>query len=125
MKYGGPETKIRKVFKSRPKLFVMCQHYRLKTFYVIYPPPPFPLTVRKEIKCSRETQVLHELVQDATRKSESHELFRVVHILVSPLHFICFPTVHQPPLTHCVQKNIVCFKGIVGDIKVLFSGNVA
>ena len=35
-------------------------------------------SVRKEMKCSGETEILHELVHDTTRKSESHELIRVV-----------------------------------------------
>ena len=32
------------------------------------------ITVRTENKCSGETEMLHELVHDTTRKSESHEL---------------------------------------------------
>ena len=35
-------------------------------------------TVRKEMKCSGETEILHELVHDNTRKSEIHELIHVV-----------------------------------------------
>ena len=34
-------------------------------------------TVRKEMKCSGETVILHGLVHDTTRKSESHKLIRV------------------------------------------------
>ena len=37
-----------------------------------------PYTARKAIKCSDETEILHELVHDTTRESESHELICVV-----------------------------------------------
>ena len=35
-------------------------------------------TVRKEIKCSGETEILHELVHDTTRKPDTHEQIRLV-----------------------------------------------
>ena len=31
-------------------------------------------TVRNEMKCSWETEILHELVLDTARKSENHDL---------------------------------------------------
>ena len=34
--------------------------------------------VRKKIKCSGDSEILHELVRDTTRKSEKHKLIRVV-----------------------------------------------
>ena len=58
-----------------------------------------PCTVRKEIKCCRDSEILHGLVHDTTRKSEKHNLIRVVSWTnlcsnsESPLHFISFPTV--------------------------------
>ena len=53
-------------------------------------------TVRKEIKCSGDSEILHEKVRDTTctRKSEKHEIIRVVSrtiscsISESRLHFI-------------------------------------
>ena len=35
-------------------------------------------TVRQEMKCSRDSEILQEIVCDTTRKSEKHELIRVV-----------------------------------------------
>ena len=35
-------------------------------------------TVRKEIECNGETEILHELFHDTMRISESHELICVV-----------------------------------------------
>ena len=32
-------------------------------------------TVRKEMKCSGDPEILHGLVHDTTRKLEKHELF--------------------------------------------------
>ena len=57
-------------------------------------------TVKKKLKCSGDSEILHELVvRDTTRKSEKHELIRVVSrtisygISKSLLHFISFLTV--------------------------------
>ena len=37
-------------------------------------------TIRKEMKCSGDSDILHELICDATyMKSEKHELIRVVY----------------------------------------------
>ena len=53
-------------------------------------------TVRTEIKCNGESQILHELVHETTRKSESQELIRKVSrtksciISVFSLHFNLF-----------------------------------
>ena len=33
--------------------------------------------VRKEMKCSGDSEVLHEIVRDTSQKSEKHELIRV------------------------------------------------
>ena len=69
----------------------------------IFPPPP-PLTiwkshfppqrsVIKEMKCGGDSEILHEIVLDNTRKSERHDLIRVVTRTISciiskfPLHF--------------------------------------
>ena len=61
------------------------------------------------MKHSGETEVLHELVHDNTRKSESHELIYVVvswtnscSISVSTLHFISFLTVQ-------ISSRITCW----------------
>ena len=35
-------------------------------------------TIRKEFKCSGETEVLSKLVHDTMRKSNGHEIIRVV-----------------------------------------------
>ena len=62
-------------------------------------------TVRNEMQCGGETEIIHELVHDTARKYENHELIRVVSwtnswsISVSPLHFISFWTVH----VHSIQ----------------------
>ena len=32
----------------------------------------------KEIKCTRDSEILHEIVRDTTRKSEKHELISVI-----------------------------------------------
>ena len=34
-----------------------------------------------EKKCSNKTEILHELVHDTSRKSESHELIRVIQAI--------------------------------------------
>ena len=58
-----------------------------------------PCTVRKEIKCCTDSEILHGIVHYTTRKSEKHNLIRVVSwtnlcsISESPLHFISFLTV--------------------------------
>ena len=62
---------------------------------------PGAYTVRKEMKCSGNIGILHELVRDTTRKSEKHELIRVVSrtnlcsISESQLHFISFLTMYE------------------------------
>ena len=78
------------------------------------------LEKKGNVSGNRDTTVytLHELVPDITRKSESHELIRVVtwtnsgSISVSPLHFIYFLTVCllvlPPPLTHVVLSQVAC-----------------
>ena len=45
----------------------------------MFDPKNLLYTVRKETKCSEETEILHEQVHEATRKSESHELIRVIY----------------------------------------------
>ena len=35
-------------------------------------------TVKKEMNYSKESEILHEIVRNTTRKSEQHELIRVV-----------------------------------------------
>ena len=56
-------------------------------------------TVRKEVKCSGDSELrylLHEIGRDTTRNSEKHVLIRVLSraiscsISKSPLHFIYF-----------------------------------
>ena len=57
-------------------------------------------TLKKELKCSRDSEILHEIVRDTTRKSEKYELVRIVsrtiscRISKSTLHFISFLTVY-------------------------------
>ena len=50
------------------------------------------------MKCSRESEILHEIVHDTTRKSVKHELIRVVAQTIScsiscSIHFFFFLTV--------------------------------
>ena len=51
---------------------------------------------KKKMKCSGNSEILHEIVHDTTRKSEKHELICVVSrtclcsISESPLNFISF-----------------------------------
>ena len=65
-------------------------------WHVLRPETPTPDlkrrqgTVWKEMKCSGETEILHQLVHDTTRKSESHELIRVVS------------------WTYCIQEFLGC-----------------
>ena len=40
-------------------------------------------TVNKEIKCSGDSEILHEIVRDITRKSEKHEPNRVISRTIS------------------------------------------
>ena len=53
-------------------------------------------TVRKEMKCRGDSEILHEIVRDTSRKSEKHELILEVSqtvscsILESPIRFIFF-----------------------------------
>ena len=60
-------------------------------------------TVRKEIKCSGDSEILHEIVRDTTQTSSSFSDFRVVSRTIScstseyPPYFILFLTVQ---LTH-------------------------
>ena len=55
-----------------------------------------PHTVRKEIKCSGDLEILHKIVCATIRKLGKHELFRVLSrtisfsISKSPLHFSSF-----------------------------------
>ena len=57
--------------------------------YILY-------TVKKEMKWSRNSEILHEIVRDTSRKSEKHELILEVSqtvscsILESPIRFIFF-----------------------------------
>ena len=37
-----------------------------------------PCTVKKELKCIGDSEIVHEIVRDTTRKSEEHELICVV-----------------------------------------------
>ena len=57
-----------------------------------------------KMKCNGDSEILHEIVLDPTRKSEKHEPIRVVlhhelccevRISESPLHFISFLIVKQ------------------------------
>ena len=56
-------------------------------------------TVKKEIKCSGNSEILNEIGLDTTRKLEQYDLIRVVSraisrsISESPLHLISFLTV--------------------------------
>ena len=77
---------------------------------------PGAYTVRKEMKCSGNIGILHELVLDTTQKSEKHELIRVVSrtnlcsISESQLHFISF-------LRMCEKKiGRLCYLCIVPQI---------
>ena len=36
------------------------------------------ILLKKEMKCSGDSEILHEIVRDNTRKSEKHELIREV-----------------------------------------------
>ena len=49
-------------------------------------------TVRQEMKCSGDSEILQEIVCDTTRKSEKHELIRVVlQATVFRVHILKFP----------------------------------
>ena len=56
-------------------------------------------TFKKKMKCGRNSDILHEIVRDTTRKSEKPKLIHVVSrniscsILETPLHFISLLTV--------------------------------
>ena len=58
-------------------------------------------TVKKEMKCSRDSEIIHEIVRDTTRKSEMHEVIHAVSrtiswsILESLLQFVSFLTVYS------------------------------
>ena len=45
----------------------------LLTFKIIH-----HCTVKKEMRCSEDSEILHEVARHTARKSEKHELFRVV-----------------------------------------------
>ena len=69
-------------------------------------------TVRKEMKCSGASEILHGLVHDTTRISSFFSDFRVVswtnscRISESPLHLISFLTVYSF-VAHVLQQYIV------------------
>ena len=63
---------VKSIFADK-KSFVKSS-LRLVKNTMLYP----YITDRTENKYSGETEMLHELVHDTTRKSESHELIRVV-----------------------------------------------
>ena len=56
-------------------------------------------TVKKDIKCSGNSEILQDILRDTTQKSKKNELIRVVSRTIvysfseSPLHFISFLTV--------------------------------
>ena len=57
-------------------------------------------TVKNEMKCSGDYEILHKIIRDTTRKSEKHELICVGFATIScsisefPLLFISFLTVY-------------------------------
>ena len=64
------------------------------------------------MKGSGDFEILHEIVRDTTRKSENHELIRVVSqtiactISKSPLHFIFFFTVYMLYILQYTEYSI-------------------
>ena len=67
-KHLNNERKFRKIFDNLSlSQYCCCKTGATKEY-----------TVKKEIKCSGDSEILHELVHDATRKSEKNELIRVV-----------------------------------------------
>ena len=75
-----------------PYLFLslFCPLYLFWSLYL------FTYTVRKKIKCCWNSEIIHKLVRDTSRKSEKHELIRALSwnnpcsISESPLQFISF-----------------------------------
>ena len=53
------------------------------------------VTVRMEIKRSGDSEILHEIVRDTERKSEKHEIIRVVSQTICVVsrnsHYASFP----------------------------------
>ena len=76
-----------------------------------------PYTVRKEIKCSGDSEILREIARDTTRIKSCRSDFRVVSRPISfsisefPLHFISFLTVCMSwiPTPHNLRSSSVLF----------------
>ena len=77
------------------------------------------LSVKKEMKCSGDFEILHEIVRDNTQKSENHELILLLsrtilcstRISESLLQFIPFLTVYSLLCcVHTVRKVIAGFR---------------
>ena len=59
-------------------LSLVVTNFRISFDYVVYMTSIFTCTVNKDIKYSRNSEILHEVVRDTTRTSEKHELILVV-----------------------------------------------
>ena len=74
-----------------------------------------PYTVRKEIKCSGDSEILREIARDTTRIKSCRSDFRVVSRPISfsisefPLHFISFLTVRMSwiPPPHTISEALL------------------
>ena len=79
------------------------------------------------MKYSGDSEILHEIVRDTTRKSEKHELIRVVSqafscsISESTLHFL-FNSVDAWVGLFCNRQSD--FSGILCDRFVMFLGKI-
>ena len=57
----------------------MTELWSSTLYLLIFDPDVFgnaSYTVKKEMKCSGDSVILHEIVRDSTRKAEKHELIR-------------------------------------------------